>query len=261
MTGNGFKDITGQHFGRLTVIERDYNYPFEHNLARKTSAYWKCKCDCGNIITVRGTNLRNGKTKSCGCLSKEKAAQRFSEMNRKNISQLQGKTFGYLTALYPLEERKHGAIVWHCQCKCGNTYDVRSDSLVSGHTISCGCIKSLGEYQIEQILIQNNIKYEKQKSFEDLRGATNNAILRYDFYLPEYNRLIEFDGEQHFYSVKGYWNGAFSNLEIQKERDNKKNIYAKNHNISLVRIPYWKRNNITLEMILGNQYLIEEKLI
>lgn len=57
-------------------------------MARKTSAYWKCKCDCGNIITVRGTNLRNGKTKSCGCLSKEKAAQRFSEMNRKNISQL-----------------------------------------------------------------------------------------------------------------------------------------------------------------------------
>ena len=110
MAGNGFKDITGQRFGRLIVIERDYNYPFEHNLARKTNAYWKCKCDCGNIITVRGTNLRNGKTKSCGCLSKEKAAQRFSEMNRKNALQLQGKTFGYLTALYPLEERKHGAI-------------------------------------------------------------------------------------------------------------------------------------------------------
>jgi len=57
-------DLTGQRFGRLTVIE----------FAKKTKDrqfMWKCKCDCGNEVDVRGYSLRSGKTKSCGCLQKE----------------------------------------------------------------------------------------------------------------------------------------------------------------------------------------------
>ena len=65
-------DLTGQKFGKLTVLEIDK----EETLRRRTTSsnkklYWKCKCDCGNIITTVGTSLRNGSTKSCGCLQKE----------------------------------------------------------------------------------------------------------------------------------------------------------------------------------------------
>lgn len=56
-------DISGQRFGRLTVIER-----FGHNGKRIT---WLCKCDCGNEKIVIGEDLKNGSTKSCGCLFKE----------------------------------------------------------------------------------------------------------------------------------------------------------------------------------------------
>ncbi len=64
------EDLTGQKFGRLTVIKylgRDKNY-------RKR---WECKCDCGNneTIAVISYNLKNGNTQSCGCLQKEKTAQ------------------------------------------------------------------------------------------------------------------------------------------------------------------------------------------
>lgn len=59
-------DITDQKFGRLYVIKR-----MENN---RTSATWACKCDCGSEIVVLGNQLRNGKTKSCGCLRREKAA-------------------------------------------------------------------------------------------------------------------------------------------------------------------------------------------
>ena len=57
-------DLTGERFGRLTVIE------FDRLQNHKT--YWKCACDCGLTVVATGNNLRSGNTKSCGCLHKEK---------------------------------------------------------------------------------------------------------------------------------------------------------------------------------------------
>ena len=77
---------------------------------------------------------------------------------------------------------------------------------------------------------------------------------RYDFAIIKDNeiiRLIEFDGEQHFNDIQS-WGG----LELQQQRDKVKNEYALSHNIPLVRIPYWERDNITLEIIMGEKYLI-----
>ena len=61
-------DLTGQRFGRLVVIGRgaDYLTSGGHKFAR-----WRCKCDCGNIVLVKSVHLRNGITKSCGCISAE----------------------------------------------------------------------------------------------------------------------------------------------------------------------------------------------
>ena len=53
----------------------------------------------------------------------------------------------------------------------------------------------------------------------------------------------------------GPWKNRIT-LQEQQERDKKKNEFAKSKNIPLVRIPYWERDNITLDMILGNKYLI-----
>lgn len=62
---SGLINLTGQSFGRLTVIEK------ATKRCNGQSAMWICKCDCGNTIVVRSGDLRNGKTKSCGCLRKE----------------------------------------------------------------------------------------------------------------------------------------------------------------------------------------------
>lgn len=56
-------DITGQRFGRLTVIEKV--------ASKNSNAKWKCRCDCGRYTEVLGTTLRRGESKSCGCLRKE----------------------------------------------------------------------------------------------------------------------------------------------------------------------------------------------
>lgn len=67
MPAHNFKDLTGETFGRLTVISRAEN-------DENGKAQWHCKCSCKNetIITVRGTDLKNGHTQSCGCLMREK---------------------------------------------------------------------------------------------------------------------------------------------------------------------------------------------
>lgn len=64
------KNLIGQRFGRLTVIERAENNKNGH-------VCWKCRCDCGVKIVVDGGSLRNGDTKSCGCLKIEKASGRL----------------------------------------------------------------------------------------------------------------------------------------------------------------------------------------
>ena len=63
-----FIDLTGQKFERLTVLE----YAGKN---KNRNYYWKCQCECGNIIVVQYGNIKKGTTKSCGCLQKEKARE------------------------------------------------------------------------------------------------------------------------------------------------------------------------------------------
>ena len=83
---------------------------------------------------------------------------------------------------------------------------------------------------------------------------------RFDFAIFNDNNklihLVEFDGEQHYRNNGGYMSAE--SLNKRQERDNRKNKWAIDNNIPLVRIPYWERDKITLEMIMGDKYLIVE---
>lgn len=65
-------DLTNKRFNRLTVLHRSSAN------STQNKPMWVCKCDCGNITTVRGTDLKSGNTKSCGCLDRESASKRFT---------------------------------------------------------------------------------------------------------------------------------------------------------------------------------------
>ena len=67
------KDITGQKFGRLTVVKRAGT--------KDNQAMWLCRCDCGNEIIVQGGNLRNGNTKSCGCYQRDMSREVHTRHN------------------------------------------------------------------------------------------------------------------------------------------------------------------------------------
>ena len=227
-------DLIDKRFGRLLVIEKT-------DKRKNNAVIWKCKCDCGKIIETTTSQLTSKHIQSCGCLFKEAhridiANQRFGKLVVKKIDDNNGKK-------------------WICECDCGNICSIDGYNLRSGITNSCGCINySLGEERIIKILKQENINYIKEYTCSELKRK------RFDFAILKDNRIIrfiEYDGEQHFLSNRGTWDKDDS-LQQRQQRDREKNHYALSQNIPLVRIPYWERDNITLDLIMGDKYLIKE---
>jgi len=95
------------------------------------------------------------------------------------------------------------------------------------------CNESKGEKVIFNFLIENCIKFEQQKKFDNCK---NRRKLSFDFYLPTLNMCIEFDGKQHFEPY--YKGGDEKTFEVQIENDNIKNSYCYYNNINLLRIKY-----------------------
>ena len=126
-------DLTNQRFGRLTVIGENLE-PYRSNSGSKMRR-WDCLCDCGKQVTVPQGSLTTGNTKSCGCLSREKAASRHKD--------LKGKRFGKLVVVkrVPLDKSRAGECQngWLCKCDCGKETVVCTEALTNGHKKSCGC--------------------------------------------------------------------------------------------------------------------------
>jgi hypothetical protein len=111
------------------------------------------------------------------------------------------------------------------------------------HLMGQGCTKcqiSHGERLVRDFLNDNNINHEIQKMFQGCRHKTS---LKFDFYLPEYNLCIEYNGEQHYKPVKYF--GGNNKFYLCKKRDEIKESYCKENNINLLVISYKDKINIS----------------
>jgi len=113
------------------------------------------------------------------------------------------------------------------------------------------CQESKGEMTIKLYLDENNIEYDRQKKFTD---CLNNRHLSFDFYIPDYNLCIEYDGIQHFEPIDYF--GGYDYFYKIKKRDKIKDDYCKNNKIRLVRIKYNKNIIFILKNILHYYFLI-----
>lgn len=136
-----------------------------------------------------------------------------------------------------------------CQ-ECGEEFETSPNtSVLKNRSVKCkNCNSSKGEQRIKEWLIDNNIKFEQQKTFKYLIGA-GNGLLSYDFYLPQYNLLIEYQGKQHEKFVERFHKSE-EDFIIQKEHDRRKKKYTKDNNIELLEIWYYDYENI--EKVLDN---------
>lgn len=221
-------DLTGQKYNRLTVIKESSK--------RDSSGcvMWECQCDCGNITYASSNALRSNHKRSCGCLNKEQAA----EIGHNNCDDITGLKFGKLTVTSKSDIRKDRKVHWNCICDCGNSYIASGKSLRNGDIQSCGCLKSVGEQKISDLLRENNITYEREKIFDDFKPY------RYDFYVNN-NYIIEYDGKQHFQEYS--WGSEIHTLEESQIRDLLKNSYCHQNNIPIIRIPYTHLSKLSIK--------------
>ena len=115
-------------FNRTDLAGKRYGKPSVLYTTEKTKTYdtvWHCKCDCGNEVDVTAQYILLSPLASCGCMS----------TTRKDIT---GQKIGFLTALYPSEDKKRTRAIWHCRCDCGKERDVSISLLTGGVIISCG---------------------------------------------------------------------------------------------------------------------------
>lgn len=169
-----------------------------------------------------------------------------------NRTDLTGNVYGSLKVIGPDEtyisnESNGWKSKWICQCECGNRVSVFGTNLTRSHTTSCGCVgRSIGEKNIENLLKLNDINYAKEYTFSDLKDKKK---LRFDFAIFDENNnlshLIEFDGRQHNNDYTP-WHSK-ETLAERQIRDRMKDEYCKEHGIYLIRIPYEKRDTITLQ--------------
>lgn len=226
-------DLTGQKINHWTVLERAENNA-------RGGARWKCQCDCKNqtIKTINSYSLISGSSKSCGCEQKK-------NVSKLNFIDITNKQYGHLTVLEYIGTDKSRKTLWKCQCNCkAQTIIItRGTDLRSGKTTSCGCVKSKGELIIAQLLMENNIPFEKEKTFLNCIFPDTKGLARFDFYINN-KYLIEFDGEQH-YDITNPWYS-----EINKKHDEFKTKWCIENNIPLIRISYNQLNTLTIKDLL-----------
>ena len=246
-------DLKDKIFGCLKVLEFDPEFTLLKRTASNKRSYWKCQCQCGNIVSIAGSSLKTGLTQSCGCLQKERSKSAILKAQRISTQQLtakiEGQRFGLLTVIELDQERsgQGNGSFWKCRCDCGNEKSISYTALKSGNTLSCGCLKmSIGEYIIDNILKDNKINYQREITFADLY---DNGPLRFDFGIFQNNKLvllIEYDGKQHF-DTNNPWH-----TDTLKKHDLMKDEYCQKNNLPLLRIPYSiPKENITLDFLLS----------
>lgn len=145
-------EIIGKKFNKLTILKID----------SRTERKVLVQCECGKIITKYKSDVIHSRSKSCGIgLCSERV---------KNLTNLQ---FGYLKVIRLENIGKRGAL-WKCICDCGNATLVRSNSLISGNTKSCGCLQKITISKIKSLPFGHS---HKNKLFDNYkRGAASRGV-------------------------------------------------------------------------------------
>lgn len=191
---------------------------------------YEIRCDHFNKgvrCTYCGSNGKIHPKDSFGALYPEKAKY-WSENNDKSP--------------YEVASHTHDKYNFICE-KCGEEFE-RNMMVISRSNVGIvcnNCNSSVLEKNTSKILDKYNVKYYREYIFNDLMGVGNNN-LRFDFYLPDYNLLIECQGVQHKEWQKTWM--SYEKFKIILEHDKRKRNYCKNNNIKLLEIWYYEIDDI-----------------
>lgn len=230
-------DVLGKQYGRLLPIEY---------ISLEKPVKVKCLCKCGKETIVAKSDLMAGHTQSCGCLQKERAR----EANEADYTDVVTETA--IKFIKRVRQTKTGQWIWQGRCLiCDDVLEGVPSILIHKKRIGCGRHKiSSGEMLIENILKETKVKYKPEYTFENCRDK---YVLPFDFVVfnddGSIKLLIEYDGRQHYDSIPFF--GGDEAFKVRQCHDKIKSQYCIDHNIPLLRLPYYLSNDEIKEKILN----------
>lgn len=213
----------------------DNGYELLSNEYHRNNENLMIKCPEGHVVHMRYSSFKSGRRcKICARNQKHDINYIKETLNKYGYILLDDKYINNDTKL---------------NMRCYNGHDIQLTFKHFKRGIRCQkCSCSSGESEIIKILDENNIKYIHQYSFDDCKDI---QTLPFDFYIPDKNICIEYDGIQHFKPIEQF--GGLKAFEDRKRKDEIKTFYCKQNNINLLRIPYWDFFNL--------QKIIQDKVI
>lgn len=257
-------DITGNRYGRLTVIKLNKEKTeTQTNKDGSKIYFYDCLCDCGNDITIRKGYLTNGHTKSCGCLSLE-------SRTKTHLKDLTGMKYGKLTVIKRgddlVGETGLHHVQWWCKCDCGNPELVLVPrySLERERVTSCGC-DNLNTYDLSNGYgigyTYNKDSFGRQEFYFDLDDydKIKNTLWKFgdEDYLQGYNKeigdnirlhqvILPTDSKHVIDHIGGHTtrnDNRKLNLRISTSQENSRNHRIRRNNTSGVSGVYFNKTN------------------
>ena len=226
MKGHGCPECAGVRKSKKTFLDElskidgyDYSMVVYDGAFKKI----KIKCmKCGAVFEMTPHNFLRGE-RCPRCAGKNRTADEFFKMAAEKHSDKYD---------YSESEFKNMGTKIKIKCRACGKYFWQTPTVHSRGFGCPFCKESHGESKIEKILIENNIRFEREKRF---KGCRDKRTLPFDFYLPDYNTVIEYQGVQHYKNVPVFKDGK---NEIQR-RDGIKRKYCIDNNIKETEISYF----------------------
>ena len=216
------------------LVGDEYEVLGEYKNARTKIKIKHKKCGHEYFVTPRAFVEQGNRCVKCGNF-KKLTHEEFCKI----VCELEGDNYTVL------DRYKNSTTKIHIRHnKCGDIWYTTPTNFLSTGSRCPSCLRSKGEEEIAKILNSNGINYKEQFLFNDCKFINP---LPFDFYLPDHNICIEYDGEQHYRPCGfGEKNKEIINdkFKMTQKRDKIKNKYCKENDIKLIRIPYYEFNNI-----------------
>jgi very-short-patch-repair endonuclease len=205
-----------------------HNSKYDYSVVNYKDKYTKVKIICpvhGEFEQAVIYHMRGSGCKSCSDDDKKLDTNTFIEKSKK----IHGNKYDYSLVKYSGTFNKVKII-----CETHGEFNLTPNDHINGTKRGCSfCNESTGEKQIAKILKENNIIFNRQQKFDE---CVNILKLSYDFYLPNYNLCIEYDGIQHFLPIEYF--GGDKKLKKTKINDDIKTNFCIKNDIKLIRIKY-----------------------
>lgn len=244
---NDLRKNAREQFNKIEKVCKEYDYELITTIDEYDGVFMKVKYICPK----HGMQEIEFRVLAMGCGCKECGNEKISKAlildanNVRNIIESINGNVWVNTDEYAGFAETNLKI----KCKCGNIYTTSLSSYVHYNVTKCPkCSQkeSKSETRIKDFLDKNKIFFEQEKSFKDCRDI---HALPFDFYLPDFNSCIEFNGKQHYEPIEYF--GGNNSFIVRQKHDKIKADYCNQNNIKLICIPYWNENNI--EEILTKQ--------